>query len=166
MSGEINITDEQIRELELRHQMRVNWQERIHMLYHNPGMERQPWPMWSEVPTEPSNPLDRERWENYNVMRIYWSTRLNEGYSMTNIYIRDTPFDSLPGLPNPESYKGGQELSNKHTSNSEKVKDLDIFEEDSLYLDLFFAEDSDTSEKRYYIFEDDSLCLDLLFGED
>nr|YP_009543488.1 LAGLIDADG endonuclease [Coniothyrium glycines]AYU74378.1 LAGLIDADG endonuclease [Coniothyrium glycines] len=77
-------------DLEERHRMRMNWRDRIQILFSNknPGME--PLPMWSEVPPRPSEPWALEQWERDNHMRTYWAERLNGGYIQTNIVIRDS----------------------------------------------------------------------------
>lgn len=45
------------------------------------------------MPTRPeaSDVLGIDQWDRENVMRKYWSARLNGGYTQTNIIIRDSP---------------------------------------------------------------------------
>lgn len=77
--------------------MRMNWRKRLQFLIHNPYNDiAKHLPLWSEVPTRPTDPLGIEAWERDNVMRKYWASRLENGYNQTNIVIRDTPFDPLP----------------------------------------------------------------------
>jgi hypothetical protein len=93
-------TTEQIKLMEWRFNMIDSWRDRIAVIFSQQNDTFQPLPMWSEVPTQPETPLGREIWERANIMRKYWAARLNGGYIQTDIIIRDSPYDSLPGNTN------------------------------------------------------------------
>jgi hypothetical protein len=101
-------------ELENLNQTRMDWHERIQTFFSNQISDRQPMPSWSVVPTRPTNPWDIEQWERDNVIRRFWSARLNGGYDQTNVVIVDSPFDY-------------------------EKENTGIFKDDSLYLDNLFG---------------------------
>jgi len=163
-------------------QHRIDINKRMQWIFSNQNSEFQPLPMWSEVPTRPTDPLEIEAWERENVLRRYWSTRLNGGYIQTDIIIRDSPFDPLPGLDKlrEESLRSTISFKELYAMYGSTLNDIfeedslyldtlytncstsnDIFEEDSLYLDTLYTNYSDS----YDIFEEDSLNLDMLYNE-
>ena len=89
------LTEYTMRRFEELNQMRMNWRDRIRIYFSNQNPDMQPIPLWSEVPTRPSEPWAIEEWEKDNLVRSYWANRLNGGYIQTNIIIRDSPYDNL-----------------------------------------------------------------------
>lgn len=142
------------------------WRERIQVIFSNQNPNREPLPSWSEVPTRPSEPLAIEQWERDNVMRRYWSSRLNNGYSQLNIFVRDSPYEDLDWF-----YEGYNEL--------EVIYDnYDIYQEDDLGLEALFndnnydipQEEGASNELQvvsanYDIYQEDHLGLEALFNE-
>jgi hypothetical protein len=88
-SEKYDLTEENLREMEWNVQMRMNWRERVQIFFSNQNTDFEPLPSWFEVPTRPSDPLGIEQWERDNVMRRFWSARLNEGYTQTNITVEN-----------------------------------------------------------------------------
>lgn len=75
--------------------MRMDWRDRIQVLFSNQNPDMEPLPSWSEVPTRPSEHWAIEQWERDNVMRPYRAKRLNDGYIQTNIVIIESPYGYL-----------------------------------------------------------------------
>jgi len=68
--------------LERMDQMRVDFRERISLLFSHQLPDAQPMPLWFEVPPRPTEPWAIEIWERDNAIRDYWATRLNGGYTI------------------------------------------------------------------------------------
>ena len=155
--------DNDLSALEWRNQMRVDWRERIEILFSNQNSEFEPLPSWFEVPTRPSDPLAIEQWERDNVMRSYWANRLNEGYIQTNIIVKDSPFEGFL-----DDYYSLDWFENGYQNlNYELEKSFDIFQEEDLGLhNLFengYQDITYEPEKFLDIFEEDDLGLQNLF---
>ena len=147
-------------------EMVMAWRERIQVIFSSQNPNREPLPSWSEVPTRPSEHLALEQWERDNVMRRYWATRLNNGYSLLNIFVRDSPYEDLDWF-----YEGYTDLEVNQDN-------YDIFQEDDLGLERLFDDNNyDISQEEsasdelqvifanYDIFQEDDLGLEALFNE-
>lgn len=133
-----------------RQEMTRNWCERIQLIFSNQNPYYQPLPSWFDVPTRPTNPSDLERWEKDNIMRRFWTTRLNGGYLQTDIVIRDSPYDSHPGHTY-DHLNHTWESSEEYDWFNEGYKDLaeeyapinvskDVWAQDDFNLELLFKD--------------------------
>lgn len=142
MPEDNSLTESNASNLESAHQMRMDWRDRIQVLFSNQNPDTEPLPSWAEVPTRPSEPWAIEQWERDNVMRSYWANRLNGGYIQTNIVIRESPYDS----PEDYQYSSTDEYYSLDWFNEgyqmiEPTKEsLDVFEQEDLGLERLFSE--------------------------
>jgi hypothetical protein len=133
---------------EWRQNMIKNWRERIQVIFSQQNPPFEPLPSWSEVPTRPVDPWDIKRWERDNHARNYWSNRLNGGYIQTDIYIRESPYDTPPEYIPLED----------HTW--ETCEEFDWFNTGYDGIDELYA----PTNPRVDVWEED-MNLDLLFGD-
>lgn len=122
--------------------MRIDWRERINILFSNQNPDMQPLPSWSEVPSRPSRPWEIEQWERDNAIRSLWADRLNGGYTQVNIIEVDTA-DAF-NKASPEESSGEDYYSTEWFDKGYQYLDKDIFEEDDLGLVRLFDESEAT----------------------
>lgn len=118
---------EQLMEIEWRNSMRVNWRERLSILFSNQNPGYQPMPSWHEVPTRPTEPWNIEQWERDNVVRSRWAERLNGGYEQINIVTNE----SMDDYYSTDWFDNGYE-------DPQNLIGYDIFDEDDLGLNRLF----------------------------
>jgi hypothetical protein len=153
--------------LETLNQMRADFRESISLLFSHQIPDAQPMPSWFEVPTRPTEPWAIEIWEKDNVIRNYWANRLNGGYTQTNVIIGDielvepsigdpsilVPEQAEPSIADPSIIDPEQAalytldwFYDGYNLDTETLRaPSDIFDEESLYLDLLFNDSEYTA---------------------